>query len=183
MHFEKEVLVVDLEATCWNNPLEKADQEPDIIEVGVCLLDLATGKIADPLGILVQPTRSTISHFCTELTTITPKMIAEQGVSFSEACQLISQRYKSGNRVWMSWGDYDRKMIENQCRAMGIVYPMSPRHNNVKLDFALRRGLRKEVGMAQALQLMNMQLVGTHHRGVDDAVNIAKLAAKIYAPL
>lgn len=37
--------------------------------------------------------------------------------------------------------------------------------------------------MAQALKLLDMPLVGTHHRGVDDAVNIAKIAAKIYAPL
>jgi 3'-5' exoribonuclease 1 len=30
-------------------------------------------------------------------------------------------------------------------------------------------------GMARALNLANIELEGTHHRGIDDAKNIAKL--------
>lgn len=50
------VLVVDIEATCWEgaNP---PGMENDIIEIGVCLLDVNSGEITDNLGILVKPER------------------------------------------------------------------------------------------------------------------------------
>lgn len=47
-------------------------------------------------------------------------------------------------------------------------------HLNLKRSFAQARGI-KEVGMAQALQLVGLALEGTHHRGLDDARNIARL--------
>ena len=68
------IVVVDIEATCWEGKLPEG-MISDIIEVGVCLLDVETGEITDNRGILVKPERSTISPFCTELTTITPELI------------------------------------------------------------------------------------------------------------
>ena len=50
------VLVVDIEATCWEgaNPPGMAN---DIIEIGVCLLDVNSAEITDNRGILVKPER------------------------------------------------------------------------------------------------------------------------------
>ena len=39
--------------------------------------------------------------------------------------------------------------------------------------FAVSRGLQSEVGLPQALALLGLTLEGTHHRGHDDAWNIA----------
>lgn len=183
MNFDNEVLVVDLEATCWDDPRERGDQPSDIIEIGVCTVNLQTGKIDKPRGILVQPARSTISKFCTQLTSLTPEQIAHEGVSYKEACDLLATEYQAGRKVWLSYGDYDRKMVEAQCHDLGVPYPFGPRHGNVKLDFALRAGLTREVGMAQALKICHLKLDGHHHRGVDDALNIAKLALRVYSPL
>ncbi|MGL5075983.1 MAG: 3'-5' exonuclease, partial [Waterburya sp.] len=36
-------------------------------------------------------------------------------------------------------------------------------------------GLSKKYGMAGALKLAGIELIGTHHRGIDDARNIAQL--------
>jgi inhibitor of KinA sporulation pathway (predicted exonuclease) len=38
-----------------------------------------------------------------------------------------------------------------------------------------RQGLRKKLGMAKALRHVGLELQGTHHRGIDDARNIARL--------
>ena len=39
-------------------------------------VDLTTGELLETRGIWVKPERSTISVFCTELTTITPELVA-----------------------------------------------------------------------------------------------------------
>ncbi|MGB3695649.1 MAG: hypothetical protein WA999_23305, partial [Spirulinaceae cyanobacterium] len=60
-----------------------------------------------------------------------------------------------------------------------VKYPFGTRHINVKTLLALQRRLAKEVGMAQALEILDLPLQGTHHRGVDDAGNIARILAKL----
>jgi inhibitor of KinA sporulation pathway (predicted exonuclease) len=46
---------------------------------------------------------------------------------------------------------------------------------NVKTLFALLHALPREVGMAAALTRLGFPLEGTHHRGGDDAWNIAAI--------
>ncbi|MBE7532664.1 MAG: hypothetical protein HS099_23410 [Ardenticatenaceae bacterium] len=41
--------------------------------------------------------------------------------------------------------------------------------------FALKSTGGRQVGMARALQILKMPLEGTHHRGHDDAWNIARI--------
>ncbi len=168
------IVVVDIEATCWEgkNP---DGMENDIIEVGVCLLDVHTGEITNNQGILVKPERSTISPFCTQLTTITPEMVENEGVSFQEALRILKNEYESQSRCWASFGAYDMNQFKRQCEALGRGYPFGPSHINVKTTFALKKKLAREQGMAGALELLNIPLEGTHHRGVDDAKNIAKI--------
>jgi inhibitor of KinA sporulation pathway (predicted exonuclease) len=40
-------------------------------------------------------------------------------------------------------------------------------------------GLKKKLGMAQALSLLGIELEGIHHRGIDDARNIARIVQTI----
>jgi inhibitor of KinA sporulation pathway (predicted exonuclease) len=168
------VIIVDIEATCWNGANPEG-MESDIIEIGICMLNVQTGEISDNRGILVKPERSTIGTFCTELTTITPEMVAQDGVSFNEACSVLKKQYLSSSYAWASFGAYDLKQIQRQCSAMGIGFPFGPSHINVKTLFALKKKLGHEQGMAGALELLSIPLEGVHHRGVDDAKNIAKI--------
>ncbi|KAB2815639.1 3'-5' exonuclease [Phaeocystidibacter marisrubri] len=168
------ILVVDIEATCWNGPTPEGMMN-DIIEIGICSLDINTGEITDNRGILVRPERSTISPFCTELTTITPEMIDEYGISFKEALKILKDEYLSTSRAWASYGAYDLNQFKRQCSDLNRGYPFGPSHINVKTLFALKNKLGHETGMAGALEHLNIPLEGTHHRGVDDAKNIAKI--------
>jgi inhibitor of KinA sporulation pathway (predicted exonuclease) len=172
------IVVVDIEATCWEVKTPE-NMTSDIIEIGICLLDVQTGEITANTGIIVKPERSTVSPFCTELTTITQEMVDSQGIPFKEACRLLRKEYDTQSRPWASFGAYDAKQFQKQCTALDIGYPFGPSHINVKTLFALRNKLTREVGMAGALELLQIPLEGTHHRGVDDAKNIAKILYRV----
>ncbi|MHA0112092.1 hypothetical protein ACXYUI_34335, partial [Klebsiella pneumoniae] len=57
----------------------------------------------------------------------------------------------------------------------GIAMPLIMPHQNAKRLFAKAQRIGKEVGMVRACALAGIRLEGQHHRGLDDAVNIAKL--------
>jgi inhibitor of KinA sporulation pathway (predicted exonuclease) len=166
-----EIVVIDVESTCWAEA-PPVGQESEIIEIGVCTLDVATGVRRTRESILVAPERSTVSEFCTGLTTLTQEQV-EGGGSLADACRLLKRRYLTKDRIWASWGDYDRRQFERQCQSPGVGYPFGPGHLNVKTLFAAVRALPHEVGMDAALHHLGLPLEGTHHRGVDDAWNIA----------
>jgi inhibitor of KinA sporulation pathway (predicted exonuclease) len=173
MHKFDKIVIVDVESTCWEGGTP-AGQISEIIEIGICTLDLHSGAIEQNEGILIKPQDSTVSDFCTQLTTITPDMV-ENGISFAEACTKLETEYLSKNRVWASYGAYDHTMFVNQCSRLKIPYPFSNKHINVKTLFSLKSRMSKEVGMSGALRQLGFELEGTHHRGVDDARNIAKI--------
>ncbi|GAA3003223.1 3'-5' exonuclease [Kitasatospora albolonga] len=171
--------VVDVEATCWDGqPPPGAVSE--IIEIGLTVVDLAARRRVARHRILVRPARSAVSAFCTELTGLTQAEVM-RGVEFAEACRLLAAEHLSGQRVWASWGDYDRHQFTRQCRAARVRYPFGHRHVNAKAAFTEAYGLRKRPGMAQALQLAGLPLEGRHHRGEDDAWNIGALVLEVAA--
>lgn len=166
-----EIVIVDVEATCWQGE-PPAGQTSDIIEIGVCLLNVHSGERSKKAGLLVKPERSTVSPFCTELTTLTQAQV-DRGISFAAACQQLRKEYRTKDRVWASYGDYDRKQFERQCAETNVANPFGPAHINVKTLFAVSQPLAHETGMAGALDRLQLPLEGTHHRGIDDAWNIA----------
>lgn len=169
------LLVVDIEASCWRGS-PPPGQQNEIIEVGLCLLELADLMPKAKRSVLVKPTRSKISDFCTELTTLTQEQV-DSGVNFAEACRIIEQEYAAKQLLWCSWGNYDLNMFKAQCESFAVPYPFSKRHVNIKKVFAKHVNNRKQMGMARALKAVNLPLEGTHHRGGDDAWNIARLTA------
>jgi inhibitor of KinA sporulation pathway (predicted exonuclease) len=171
------VLVVDIEATCWEGAAPPG-QESEIIEIGLCVLDVATGERREKTSLLVRPEQSAVSPFCTALTTLTQPEV-DEGLSFRAACALLKRQYTAKDRIWASYGEYDRRQFERQCAARGVPYPFGARHLNVKTLFALVHALPAEVGMAEALARQGLPLEGTHHRGADDAWNIARLLAAL----
>jgi inhibitor of KinA sporulation pathway (predicted exonuclease) len=171
---ENGLIVVDVEATCWDGE-PPAGQVHEIIEIGICVVDLGTRERVERRRILVRPRRSRVSAFCTELTGLSQSDV-DTGMEFADACAVLRNELHAESRTWGSWGDYDRKQFERQCTAGRVAYPFSARHRNLKAEFAERMGLRKRPGMAQALRLAGLPLEGRHHRGVDDAWNIAAMA-------
>jgi len=166
------ILVVDLETTCWEK--RQRGQIMEVIEMGVCLLDIGSGEITDRQGILIKPVYSAVSEFCTKLTTLTQGQV-DAGIMFREGCLKLEDEYQSKKRVWASYGDFDRRQIEKECRLKNVPYPFGSRHINVKTLFAIKHRLAEEIDMDKAVALLGLELIGTHHRGVDDAYNAARI--------
>ncbi|MFM2386964.1 MAG: hypothetical protein RL660_1721 [Bacteroidota bacterium] len=169
------ILVVDLEATCWeeDGPYQKLHSE--IIEIGICILDTSTGSIAGQRGILVKPVHSSISTFCTNLTSITPELVAAEGVSLAEAMHTLKDEYHATQLTWASYGAYDHHFLREQCAKQEIDYCMADEHINIKVLLSQAINIKKGLGMKRALKHLNIPLDGTHHRGVSDAYNSAKI--------
>lgn len=169
------IVVVDLEATCWQVE-PPPGEESEIIEIGLCLLDVASGQREFKESMLIRPERSTVSAFCTRLTTLTPEDVAA-GMDFAEACALLRQEYGGPKRVWASYGDYDRRQLQRQCDERRVPYPFGFTHINIKNLASLMLRLDHEVSLPQAFSYFGWELEGTYHRGNDDAWNAARLLA------
>lgn len=168
-----QVLVVDIECTCWEN-LPPKGQISEIIEIGLCMVDVASLERVDKRCLMVKPQRSEISNFCTELTGITDEMVKD-GMLLDEAVQILEREYQSRYRLFASWGDYDRNQFQHNCRQYELNYPFGPTHLNIKNLMSVAYGLPRELGIDEALNQLGMPLEGRHHRGVDDAWNIAAI--------
>ena len=172
-----QVVVIDVESTCWRGAPPEGHQS-DIIEVGVVLLDVATLKRHGKRSIMVRPTRSEVSDFCTELTSIRPEDVATAG-GLDEACRTLRREYDSRRRVWASYGDYDRRQFRRNCSDLGVGFPFGPTHLNVKNLAAVLTMREHEPSLPEALEQVGIEFEGTHHRGHDDAWNIAALLAHL----
>ena len=168
-------LVIDLEATCSNDG-SVPKHEMEIIEIGAVMVAAKDLEPVDEFQTFIKPVRHpALTEFCTELTSIAQADVAN-APAFPVAIEAL--------RTWMdrfadvlfcSWGDYDRKQFRMDCSHHKVPYPFGPDHLNIKRAFAKRQCLPKSVGMAQALRRVGLPLNGTHHRGIDDARNIARL--------
>ncbi|MFH8283464.1 exonuclease domain-containing protein [Streptomyces antibioticus] len=175
--------VIDVEATCWDGQPPPGSVN-EIIEIGLTVVDVAARRRVSRHRILVRPSRSTVSPFCTELTGLTQAEV-DRGVPFAEACRTLAEEYEAGVRPWASWGDYDRHQFARQSKADGVAYPFGHpaerTHTNAKAVFTTSYGLRRRPGMSQALEIAGLPLEGRHHRGEDDAWNIAALVLDLAA--
>lgn len=168
-------LVLDLEATCCDkNSIAKNEME--IIEIGAVMVKAQTLKILDEFQTFVKPVRNPIlTEFCKTLTSIAQNQV-DRAPTYPEASAMLKNWLSDySNGVFCSWGDFDRKQFKKDSNFHQLPFPIAYPHVNVKKVFAEIQGLPKRCGMDQALELARLPLEGTHHRGIDDAKNIAKL--------
>lgn len=170
----REVIVVDLEATCWRTPEEQAANTSEIIEVGVCVLDALTGEIRNAQGLIVKPRKSKISPFCEQLTSITQDMV-DQGMRFERAIKILKQDYGVGRRMMGGYGNYDQRMLVDECHKCGIKPPFHPTYLNISAMATLKLKAGKRLGLQDACNQVGLGFEGRPHRGVDDATMTAKL--------
>jgi inhibitor of KinA sporulation pathway (predicted exonuclease) len=170
------ILVVDLEATCSDDG-SISPEEMEIIEIGACWATEG-GVVLERFQHLVRPlARPVLTPFCKQLIGITQEEIdlAPLFPIAARALQAFVNEVVSSDTVWMSWGAYDHKQLTRDAQRHGIAMPLTMPHHNAKRLFAKAQRIGKEVGMVRACALTGISLEGQHHRGLDDAVNIAKL--------
>lgn len=173
MNTEDFYLVIDLEATCDEGG-RLPGREMETIEVGAVLVDGPTLAPIDEFQSFIRPVRRpTLTPFCTKLTSITQADVAS-APGFAEVMRRLGSFLGGRRALFCSWGRYDRNQLDQDARYHRVELPLGERHLNLKQSFADHLGERP-MGMAGALRRVGLSLVGTHHRGIDDARNIARL--------
>ncbi|ATD04706.1 hypothetical protein PTE01_25350 [Pseudoalteromonas tetraodonis GFC] len=172
---KKNYLVLDLEATCCDDD-SFPTSEMEMIEIGALMVCGESLKPVGEFNIFIKPVRHPqLTEFCTKLTTIHQSDL-DGAPTYKEAiAKFKAWMLQFDNFLWGSWGQYDQNQIWQDCNYHNEPYPIPAPHLNLKKQFSKAQKVRKHQGMAGALQLAGIPLEGRHHRGIDDARNIARL--------
>lgn len=171
-------IIVDLEATCWE---EKKGRTNEIIEIGAVCID-ENQQILDEFMMIVKPVvHPTLSDFCVQLTSITQEMVDNGTYFYLALTQFLDWIQKFDNEYFIcSWGYYDRVQFQNDCALHQLDASWVENHISLKHQYAKIKHLRRPIGMKNALKQEKIPLDGTHHRGIDDARNISKIFLKYF---
>lgn len=199
------VCVLDFEATCVESSDEEVNEIIEFPGVLYKLLEDEEGEGEEKKERLrmvklsefesfVRPRDNEVGEYCTKLTSITPEMVLG-APSFPEVfCRykewLRGEEEKEGvvfdewNFVFATCGNWDLKwMLPRDVRRWGLELEVSSiwrRWLNVKYEvegfYHVKAG-----GMAGILSYLQIELVGKHHRGIDDCRNIGAILERLFA--
>jgi 3'-5' exoribonuclease 1 len=172
----RRTIVVDLEATCWDErePVLASQQrgETEVIEIGAVLL-AGTPSPATFRAFVRPVRRPALSAFCTELTGITQADVADARPFPEVFRSFLAFCGGDDDLVFASWGAWDDAMLRKECKRHGLP---APRWSavNVKALFAARR---ERLPLGAALADLGLPFDGRPHRGLDDARNVVRVLA------
>ncbi|WP_137939851.1 3'-5' exonuclease [Chitinivorax sp. B] len=168
-------LIIDFEATCCNRR-SIPSREMEIIEIGAAMVQGESLQVVSTFQSFIRPIRhARLTTFCTELTSITQADV-DAAPHFTQAVSALKAWLgQYPGYLFGSWGDYDRRQLQQDCGLHQVPYPIASEHLNVKKAFAVQQQLSRAYGLGQAIQLAGLQFAGTQHRGIDDALNIVRL--------
>jgi inhibitor of KinA sporulation pathway (predicted exonuclease) len=168
-------LVIDFEATCCDQGSVPREQM-EIIEFGAVMVEARHFQVVSEFQRFVRPVRHPVlTSFCTELTSIQQHDVDSAPLFKDVAAQVKKWLYQYQGFVFCSWGDYDRKQLQQDCAFHRIPNPIGAPHINLKPLMSERFNLSKKLGLGQAIRHAGLEFSGTAHRGIDDARNIARL--------
>jgi inhibitor of KinA sporulation pathway (predicted exonuclease) len=181
----KQYIIYDLEATCEDKSINPRYPH-EIIEIGAVRVMLSDDKVQelDNFQIFIKPTTAPIlTDFCKNLTGIRQEDV-DNAPYFAHAIfafELWITKYNA-DTLMISWGYYDKEQLFEECEKKhynGILLDLLSNHRSIKHDFTKLRG-HKRCGMTKALEMLGIPFTGTHHRGLDDAKNTAKIFTAVF---
>lgn len=188
-------ILFDLEATCWDTFPEKSHNFSEVIEIGAVMLDEELNEISR-FDEFVKPTiHPILSPFCNTLTSITQEQV-ENSRTF--ALVLADFHDWVGCGEWdgvplnslclLSWGEYDKNQLKKEMNRktqevesvpdwhwQSFINILDKRHISLKHRYMEKFNIKKGAGVKSTLKRLGMEFEGTHHRGIDDAINIARI--------
>ena len=171
-------IVLDLEATCWQTERERQGRVQEIIEIGAVKLNEEgdeLGRFERFIRPVVQPQ---LSDFCQKLTSITQVMV-NQARPFVEVLPDFQDWIDlDEDYLLCSWGFFDQKILAKNCELHDFDASWTKSHISVKHQYPRIKGLRNAIGLRNAVEREGFEFEGTHHRGIDDALNLAKIVLR-----
>ena len=168
-------IIVDLEATCGN---KYENIRNEIIEIGAVKIN-EQGQMIGEFNEFVKPVLNPVlTKFCTELTSIQQNDV-DNAANFKTVLIDFLDWACNDNCIFLSWGNYDKNQFIKDCELHGMSSLWINKHINLKAMYSIKKQ-KKQCGMERALSFEGISLEGTHHRGIDDARNIAKIFVKYF---
>lgn len=151
----------------------------EIIEIGAVRMN-RYGEVLGTFNRFVRPILNpTLSAFCRELTTI-----EQYEVDRSRTFPEVIEEFQDWAGIWeedyllCSWGNFDRKMLIQDCRLHDMDDEWAEAHINLKRQYQELRRLRRPKGLRSVVESEGFEFTGVHHRGISDAENLAKVFGK-----
>jgi inhibitor of KinA sporulation pathway (predicted exonuclease) len=170
-------IIYDLEATCWMGRPPSMVQE--IIEIGAVRVN-NYGETEGVFDSFVRPiVNPRLSTFCQELTSI-----RQEDVERARRFPAVIEDFQDWAEIWeedyllCSWGEFDAKMLVNDCKMHKLDYDWVEPHINLKEQYRKIKKLKQARGLKKAVEEEGFEFIGTHHRGIDDARNLALIFTK-----
>jgi inhibitor of KinA sporulation pathway (predicted exonuclease) len=168
-------IIFDLEATCEDKSKVKF-YDNETIEIGA--VKVQDGKVIDEFQAFIKPIKNkNLTVFCKELTKISQDDI-DNAKGFKEVIQSFKD-WVDGSEL-CSWGFYDRKQFEKDCRRYGLSVNWLTNHRSLKHEHGELKNLSRPVGVQKALSMEGFKFEGTPHRGIDDAKNIVRIYQAVF---
>lgn len=177
------IAVIDFEATCdENNP----SYRHEIIEFPIVLVDVDKMEIVDKFQEYVRPVvNPKLTPFCTQLTGISQEQV-DKADTFPTVLQRVEswlEEHQLGlekSFAVLTDGPWDMfRFMYYQCKESGIEMPKwSHKWVNIRKSYCnfyqCGRG-----GIETMLSNLGMKFEGSPHSGLDDSINIARIAIKM----
>ncbi|MGF6282356.1 exonuclease domain-containing protein [Pseudomonas silensiensis] len=178
---------VDLEATCDEvedseklRPLAVTPDQMETIEVGLVVIDLETLEIVDEFQRFVRPQiNPLLTDFCKKLTSIRQADLDSAGTYAEVGQELGAFIARYPNAAWASWGDYDARQLERDAgfAACPSLLEGLTHFNAWKWHAGLYDNRPKS--LKQTVESLGLVWMGTYHRGIDDARNVASIVKEM----
>lgn len=188
------LLVLDFEATCWDQK-DCSKSAPEIIEFPCILYDIKKNKIISEFQQYVMPFENPrLTPFCTNLTGIQQHQV-NNGVPLG-TCLMLFKKWLRDQEfahkiplnisdpmkkcIMATWSNWDINIcLRYECQRKRLTIP-NVFNEWIDLRQLYREHyLRKPKGLYGALQELGLEFEGREHCGLHDAKNTAKLAGRM----
>ncbi|HJV44341.1 MAG TPA: 3'-5' exonuclease [Bacillota bacterium] len=176
-------IIYDLEFTV----LRTQQYLSEIIEIGAIKVQEIEDQLVmgDLFHSYVSPSRNRVlSPLTTEFTGITQDKI-NQAPTFPHAIRDFITWLGEEDYYLCSWGLDDKLQFIKHSREHGVDLHWIRNTNDIQHQFSLKHAKNgfHQVGLKKALDLLEINFVGTPHNALDDAFNTAKVFKRIFPQL
>ena len=80
----------------------------------------------------------------------------EDGISLQDFfCYM--ENFNIKNKPWMTWSEKEKKLLEKECQAKKIKFPLNSKHLNLKVLFSTSFCLQKEISLLKVQEFLKLQ--------------------------
>jgi inhibitor of KinA sporulation pathway (predicted exonuclease) len=165
-------IIFDLE---WVATFYKG-QMPEIISIGAVKLQVVQGKLVEvgQFQQYVRPQKAKrLNKRTIKITGIRPMELMTKE-SFPQAWKRFIH-WMGDDYYLLTWGSEDIRTIIRNCKQHRVTLDWLRNYNDLQAEFGRLYKLQNQLGLMNAMEMLQQEPVGQHHSAFDDARNTAEI--------